>query len=80
MGSLYLTVDTFKDDDFGLTALWMAHDLKAVRYDLRVAANKTTINLGNIAPKEDTIAVGTRIVDWRADMAVPAIKKTLWST
>jgi len=43
-------------DDYGLTALSMAYDLKAVRYDQRLAANKTTINGVSIIPKEYTMA------------------------
>ncbi len=64
-------------DDYGLTAVSMAYDPKAVRYDQRVAAKKTTINGVSIVPKEDTIAVGRKIVDWRADIAVAAIRKAL---
>lgn len=64
-------------DDYGLTAVSMAYDLKAVRYDQRVAAGKTTINGVSIVPKEKTIEFGRKIVEWRADLTVEAIKKAL---
>lgn len=64
-------------DDYGLTAVSMAYDPKAVRYDQRVAANKTTINGVSIIPKEKTIAFGKKVVEWRANIAVEAIKKAL---
>jgi creatinine amidohydrolase/Fe(II)-dependent formamide hydrolase-like protein len=64
-------------DDYGLTAVSMAYDLNAVRYEQRVAANKTTINGVSIIPKEKTIAFGKKIVEWRANIAVEAIKKAL---
>ncbi len=64
-------------DDYGLTAVSMAYDPKAVRYDQRVAANRTTINGVSILPKEQTIELGRKIVEWRANVAVEAIKKAL---
>src|SRR5262249_1225415 len=62
-------------DDYGLTSVLMAYDPKAVRLDQRVAANKTTINTISIVPKEKTIAFGKKIVEWRANIAVEAIRK-----
>jgi creatinine amidohydrolase len=64
-------------DDYGLTAVSMAYDLKAVRYEQRVAADKTTINGVSILPKEKTIAFGKKVVEWRANIAVEAIKKAI---
>ena len=55
----------------------MAYDPKAVRLEQRIAANKTTINGISIVPKEKTIAFGKKVVDWRANIAVEAIKKAL---
>ena len=62
-------------DEYGITAVSMAFDPKAVRYEERLAANKTTINGISILPKEKTIAMGKAIVEWRADIAVEAIRK-----
>ncbi|HXT31271.1 MAG TPA: hypothetical protein VN716_18365, partial [Vicinamibacterales bacterium] len=55
----------------------MANDPKIVRYDERVAADKATINGIAIAPKEKTIEMGKKIVEFRAGVAVDAIKKAL---
>ena len=48
-----------------------------VRLEQRIAANKTTINGVSIIPKEKTIAFGKKVVEWRANIAVDAIKKAL---
>ena len=64
-------------DEYGLTAVMMVNDPKIVRYDERVAAEKATINGIAIAPKEKTIEMGKKIVDFRAGVAVEAIKKAL---
>jgi creatinine amidohydrolase/Fe(II)-dependent formamide hydrolase-like protein len=64
-------------DEYGLTAVMMAYDPKTVRYDERVAAGKATINGVSIVPKEKTIAFGKRIVEYRTNVAVDAIRKAL---
>jgi hypothetical protein len=55
----------------------MAYDAKSVRLEQRIAANKTTINGISILPKEKTIAFGKKVIEWRANIAVEAIKKVL---
>jgi hypothetical protein len=57
----------------------MAYDPKMVRYDERVAAGKATINGVSIEPKEKTIEMGRKIVEFRANAAVEAIRKALAS-
>ena len=64
-------------DEYGLTAVLMAYDPKTVRYDQRVAAGKATINGISIEPKEKTIEMGKKIVEFRANVAVEAIKKAI---
>ena len=64
-------------DEYGLTAVMMAADPKHVRLDERVAAGKTTINGVSILPKEKTIEMGRKIVEFRANAAVAAIQKAL---
>ncbi len=64
-------------DDYGLTSVLMASDPKFVRLEQRIAANKTTINGISIVPKEKTIEFGKKVVEWRANIAVDAIKKAL---
>jgi creatinine amidohydrolase/Fe(II)-dependent formamide hydrolase-like protein len=67
-------------DDYGLTSVLMAYDPKTVRLEQRVAAKKTTINGISIVPKEKTIDFGKKVVEWRANIAVEAIKKALAPT
>jgi creatinine amidohydrolase/Fe(II)-dependent formamide hydrolase-like protein len=64
-------------DDYGLTSVLMAGNPKNVRLDQRIAANKTTINGISIVPKEKTIEFGRKVVEWRANITVEAIKKAL---
>jgi len=64
-------------DDYGLTSVLMAYDPKSVRLEQRIAASKTTINGISIVPKEKTIAFGKKVIEWRTDIAVAAIKKAL---
>jgi creatinine amidohydrolase/Fe(II)-dependent formamide hydrolase-like protein len=64
-------------DEYGLTAVMMASDPKIVRFDERVAAGKATINGISIAPKDKTIEMGKKIVEFRANNGVEAIKKAL---
>ena len=64
-------------DEYGLTAVMMLSDPKIVRYDERVKAGKATINGISIEPKEKTIEIGKKIVEFRANAAVEAIKKAI---
>jgi len=64
-------------DDYGLTSVLMAGNPKNVRLEQRIAANKTTINGISIVPKEKTIEFGKKIVEWRANLTVDAIKKAM---
>ena len=64
-------------DEYGLTAVMMAYDPKLVRLDERVKAGKTTINGVSIVPKEKTIEMGKKIVEFRTNVAVEAIRKAL---
>ena len=64
-------------DDYGLTSVLMAGNPKNVRLEQRIAANKTTINGISIVPKEKTIEFGRKVVEWRANIAVEAIRKAL---
>ena len=64
-------------DEYGLTAVMMLSDPRIVRYDERVKAGKATINGISIEPKEKTIDMGKKIVEFRANAAVEAIKKAI---
>lgn len=67
-------------DSYWITALMMVVDPSSVRYDQRVAARKTTINGLDIAPKESTIALGRKLMAYRADQTVRAIEASRLAT
>jgi creatinine amidohydrolase/Fe(II)-dependent formamide hydrolase-like protein len=67
-------------DSYWITALMMVVDPTSVRYDQRVAAGKTTINGLDIAPKEKTIALGKKLIAYRADQTVRAIEAARLAT
>lgn len=62
-------------DEYGLSAVMMAADPKLVHFDDRVKVKKATINGISLEPKEKTIDMGKKIVEFRATQAVEAIKK-----
>lgn len=64
-------------DDYGITAVLMSADPALVRLEQRVAANKATINGVAIVPKDTTIEMGRKIVEFRANHAVEAIRKAI---
>lgn len=64
-------------DEYGITAALMAINPLLVRFDQRVAAKKTTINGISIVPKEKTIDMGKKVLEFRANTAVAAIKKVI---
>jgi creatinine amidohydrolase len=64
-------------DDFAITAIMMSVDPASVRAKQRQAAGKFRINGVDLAPVEKTIAWGRRIVDFRAEATVKAIRKAL---
>ncbi|HEY7569184.1 MAG TPA: creatininase family protein [Gemmatimonadaceae bacterium] len=63
-------------DYYWITAEMMAVDPSVVRYDQRVKAGKATINGVSIAPKEKTIEVGRKLIEWRTTQTVKAIEKS----
>ncbi len=64
-------------DDFAITATMMTVDPATVRMKQRIAAKKFRINGVELAPAEQTIAWGKKIVDFRADATVKAIRQAL---
>lgn len=64
-------------DSYWLTALQMTVDPSTVRYDERVAAGKATINGVSIAPKEKTIELGRKLMRWRVEETVKAIRASI---
>src|SRR4029077_16437529 len=61
-------------DDFAITAIMMTVDPTAVRMQQRLKAGKFRINGVELAPAEKTIAWGKKIVDFRAEATVQAIR------
>ncbi len=64
-------------DDYVITSLMMVTDPTSVRYDQRVAAGKATINGLSIDPKDETIEIGNKLMDFRADQTVKAIRAAI---
>lgn len=64
-------------DDLAITAQMMVVEPAAVRMRERMTTGKFSINGVNLAPPEKTIALGRRIVDFRAEATVAAIRKVL---
>jgi len=64
-------------DDFAMTAMMMTIDPASVRMDQRIAAGRFRINGIDLAPADTTIAWGRRLVDFRAEATVNAIRKAI---
>jgi creatinine amidohydrolase/Fe(II)-dependent formamide hydrolase-like protein len=62
-------------DEYGLTAVMMAYDPSTVRYDQRQVADKLTINGVDVSDREAVAAMGRKIVAFRANAAVEAIRQ-----
>lgn len=61
-------------DDYYITSIIMNEDPRHVRWEERVAAGKASINGISIADKEATLEHGRRIIEFRTDATVEAIK------
>jgi creatinine amidohydrolase/Fe(II)-dependent formamide hydrolase-like protein len=64
-------------DDFAITAIMMTVDPTTVRMKQRIAADKFRINGVDLAPASKTIEWGKKIVDFRAEGTVKAIRKAV---
>lgn len=64
-------------DDFAMEAMMLSIDPVSVRMTQRVAAGKFKINGVDLAPVEKTIEWGKKLIDYRADVTVDAIRKSL---
>jgi creatinine amidohydrolase len=62
-------------DDFVMEAQMMTVDPASVRMAERIAAGKFRINGVDLSPAERTVEWGKKIVDYRADLTVAAIRK-----
>ncbi len=70
-------VDEGLHDDFAITAQMMVVDPATVRMKQRIAAGKFRINGVDLAPAEKTIEWGKKIIDFRAESTVKAVRKAL---
>jgi creatinine amidohydrolase/Fe(II)-dependent formamide hydrolase-like protein len=73
-------VETVQDgihDNARVTALVMAEDPRAARFDERVAAGRTTINGVSIVPLTRMVELGHRLVDFHAEHTVKAIREAI---
>lgn len=70
-------VDEGHHDDPVISSIMMTVDPETVRIRQRIAKNKASINGIPLAPIEQAVAAGKRIVDYRADVTVAAIRKAL---
>lgn len=64
-------------DDYVITSIMMTVDPSTVRYDQRVAAGKASINGLSITPKEETIEIGKKLLQYRVDTTVAAIRAAI---
>ena len=62
-------------DDFAMTAMMMAVDPVSVRTEQRIKAGNFHINGVDLAPARKTIQWGKRIIDFRAEATVKALRK-----
>jgi creatinine amidohydrolase/Fe(II)-dependent formamide hydrolase-like protein len=62
-------------DDFAMSAQLLAVDPRTVRMEQRIKAGNFRINGVELAPAEKTIAIGKKIIDYRAEQTVKAIRK-----
>jgi creatinine amidohydrolase/Fe(II)-dependent formamide hydrolase-like protein len=64
-------------DDFAITAIMMTVDPTTVRMAQRTQAGKFQINGVPLAPAEKTIAWGQKIVEFRAEATVAALRRAM---
>jgi creatinine amidohydrolase/Fe(II)-dependent formamide hydrolase-like protein len=64
-------------DDIWVTAMMMVTDPSSVRYHERVEANLASINGVSIAPMEDTIELGKKMVAFRAGYTAETIRRAI---
>jgi creatinine amidohydrolase/Fe(II)-dependent formamide hydrolase-like protein len=66
-------------DDFVITSLMMVTDPESVRHAQRVAAGKASINGLSIEDLEATVEIGKKLMQFRVDTTVTAIKASIGS-
>ncbi|MEX0724852.1 MAG: creatininase family protein [Planctomycetaceae bacterium] len=64
-------------DDFGMTAMMLTFNPESVRTKQRIDADKFRINGIELAPVDKTKAWGQKVIDFRTNVAVNAIQKSI---
>ena len=64
-------------DDIWVTAMMMVTDPESVRYSARINADLASINGVDISDLEQTVALGRKMIDFRATNAAESIRKAV---
>lgn len=64
-------------DDIWVTAMMMVTDPEQVRYRQRVAAGLDSINGVELSPLDKTVALGERMIEFRANYTAPFIHRSI---
>ncbi len=64
-------------DDIWVTAMMMVTDPSSVRYHERVEAGLASINGVDIAPMEETVELGQKMIEFRAKYTADVIRRAL---
>ena len=67
-------------DDYYITSIIMNDDPQHVRLQQRIKAGKASINGISILPAEKTIEHGRRLIEFRTDVTVRAIREAMTAT
>ena len=67
-------------DDYYITSMIMNDDPRHVRLEQRIKAGKASINGISIVPAEKTIEHGRRLIEFRTDVTVRAIREAMTAT
>jgi creatinine amidohydrolase/Fe(II)-dependent formamide hydrolase-like protein len=62
-------------DDFAMSAQLLSVDPRTIRMTQRIKAGNFRINGVDLAPADKTIAIGRKIIEYRAEQTVAAIRK-----
>jgi len=74
---IHETVNEGIHDDFVITAIMMTENPETVRHAQRVKAGKASINGVSIADEAATVETGRKLLQYRVDRTVEAIRKRL---
>src|SRR5262249_22941002 len=64
-------------DDYYISSLIAVHDLNGIRLPERIKAGRATINGVSLTPAEKTIENGKKIIAFRAEKTIAAIRKSI---